>query len=324
MGQVLVPSQVRARPPIRFPSGEQSAPPRCSPTCDHQPGRHLHRHSESLWRREGHHRQIAQQGVKGSFPGLRYKRDYNVYDSKALWFGRDLSAQEKVQGSLPRNLQGVSRFLVERNALINRRLAFKRLLAAAMLVSHAGLGWTQDTTKPEIKRSQAKAADVDLVAVGHLGLLALAPDREGRDAADDLALGLGELVGSSEVRRHQVHDVLETGVVAGDRLDGRAGSAEEHSQFAREREEDVKRERDEVRKQFRKLKAQIAAGAPKEKLAETSAKVDTALRNFSTANNALASAIREPAFRPWMDDVTDRSGTPLPARVSATLPSEKK
>ena len=98
---------------------------------------------------------------------------------------------------------------------------------------------------------------------------------------------------------------------------------EQRSQFAREREEDVKRERDELRKQFRKLKAQIAAGAPKEKLAETSAKVDTALRNFNTANNALASAITKPVFVPWMDTVTDRSGTPLPSRANTTLPSEK-
>jgi hypothetical protein len=41
---------------------------------------------------------------------------------------------------------------------------------------------------------------------------------------------------------------------------------EQRSQFAREREEDVKRERDELRKQFRKLKAQIAAGAPKREI----------------------------------------------------------
>jgi len=134
-----------------------------------------------------------------------------------------------------------------------------------------------------------------------------------------LAAGAGYWLKSEWAKSEKEGLVQRVGV-----LEQRVQLAEEHSQFAREREEDVKRERDEVRKQFRKLKAQIAAGAPKEKLAETSAKVDTALRNLSTANNALASAIREPAFRPWMDDVTDRSGTPLPARVSATLPSEKK
>ena len=107
----------------------------------------------------------------------------------------------------------------------------------------------------------------------------------------------------------------------------RVGVFEERLRLWKEREEDVRqkldeseKKRDELEKRIQELEAQIAAGAPEEELAETSAKVDTAYRDFVTANNEFVSVAKKPM--PWMDDVTDRSDIPLPSRVKTTLPSE--
>ena len=107
----------------------------------------------------------------------------------------------------------------------------------------------------------------------------------------------------------------------------RVGVLEERLRLWKEREEDVRqkldeseKKRDELEKRIQELEAQIAAGAPEEELAETSAKVDTAYRDFVTANNEFVSVAKKPM--PWMDDVTDRSDTPLPSRAKTTLPSE--
>jgi septal ring factor EnvC (AmiA/AmiB activator) len=107
----------------------------------------------------------------------------------------------------------------------------------------------------------------------------------------------------------------------------RVGVLEERLRLWKEREEDVRqkldeseKKRDELEKRIQELEAQIAAGAPEEELAETSAKVDTAYRDFVTANNEFVSVAKKPM--PWMDDVTDRSDIPLPSRVKTTLPSE--
>jgi septal ring factor EnvC (AmiA/AmiB activator) len=107
----------------------------------------------------------------------------------------------------------------------------------------------------------------------------------------------------------------------------RGGVLEERLRLWKEREEDVRqkldeseKKRDELEKRIQELEAQIAAGAPEEELAETSAKVDTAYRDFVTANNAFVSVAKKPM--PWMDDVTDRSDIPLPSRAKTTLPSE--
>jgi hypothetical protein len=107
----------------------------------------------------------------------------------------------------------------------------------------------------------------------------------------------------------------------------RVGVLEERLRLWKEREEDARQKRDEsekkgveLEKRIQELEAQIAAGAPKEELAETSAKVDTAYRDFVTANNAFASVVTKPM--PWEDTVTDRSDTPLPSRAKTTLPSE--
>jgi septal ring factor EnvC (AmiA/AmiB activator) len=107
----------------------------------------------------------------------------------------------------------------------------------------------------------------------------------------------------------------------------RVGVLEERLRLWKEREEDIRqkldeseKKRDELEKRIQELEAQIAAGAPEEELAETSAKVNTAYRDYVTANNEFALVVTKPM--PWMDDVTDRSDTPLPSRAKTTLPSE--
>jgi hypothetical protein len=61
--------------------------------------------------------------------------------------------------------------------------------------------------------------------------------------------------------------------------------------LAADREKAVQLARAELEKQVAELKAQIAAGVSNEKLIATSAKVDMAITQFSTANNALATVL---------------------------------
>jgi hypothetical protein len=67
--------------------------------------------------------------------------------------------------------------------------------------------------------------------------------------------------------------------------DERLSLAAERVAFANEKEV-------EVTKQFELLKKKTAAGAPKEELAAISAKVDTSLGEFKTANTAAAHVLR--------------------------------
>jgi hypothetical protein len=67
--------------------------------------------------------------------------------------------------------------------------------------------------------------------------------------------------------------------------DERLALAAERVAFAAEREA-------EVTKQFELLKNKTAAGAPKEELAAISARVDTSLGEFKTANTAAAHVLR--------------------------------
>jgi hypothetical protein len=91
--------------------------------------------------------------------------------------------------------------------------------------------------------------------------------------------------------------------LAGARLEGLNGSIDnfkatvenlkERLDFAKDREADVQRARTELEQKVLELKAQIAAGAPNEKLAAASAKVGVAITDFSTANNALTIALTD-------------------------------
>jgi hypothetical protein len=60
-----------------------------------------------------------------------------------------------------------------------------------------------------LSHSLRRLLDVDLLAIGHLGLLALTPDGEGGDAANDLPLRLGELLRSAEIAGDQGHQIFE-------------------------------------------------------------------------------------------------------------------
>jgi hypothetical protein len=89
--------------------------------------------------------------------------------------------------------------------------------------------------------------------------------------------------------------------LAGARVEGLNGSIEALKQrlaLATDREADVQRARTELEKQVLELKAQIAAGAPTEKLATTSARVGVAITEFSTANSALAIALADQNLEP--------------------------
>ncbi|WP_143271689.1 hypothetical protein [Bradyrhizobium mercantei] len=61
--------------------------------------------------------------------------------------------------------------------------------------------------------------------------------------------------------------------------------------FATAREGDVHRARNELEKQLLELRSEVATGVSAEKLAATSAKVDAAVTELSTANDSLAIAL---------------------------------
>jgi hypothetical protein len=76
-----------------------------------------------------------------------------------------------------------------------------------------------------------------------------------------------------------------------DNLRANIGVLEARLDFASDREKDVHRTSANLEKQIQDLTAQIAAGASNKQLIATSAKVDVAITQFSTANNALATAL---------------------------------
>ena len=72
---------------------------------------------------------------------------------------------------------------------------------------------------------------------------------------------------------------------------GENAALKERLQLAREREADAKEKQTELEKQVQELKARTAAGAPREELAAISARVDVALGEFTTANNAVKNVL---------------------------------
>jgi hypothetical protein len=75
-------------------------------------------------------------------------------------------------------------------------------------------------------------------------------------------------------------------------LEDRLKLANDQVSYAKEREEDVRRAYAQLEKQFDTLKEQIAANAPKETLATTAEKLDVAITQASTANNAVTVALK--------------------------------
>jgi hypothetical protein len=73
--------------------------------------------------------------------------------------------------------------------------------------------------------------------------------------------------------------------------DAKIDTLNERLLFAGEREQAVQKAREELEKQVQELKRQVTAGAPKETLAPITARVDTALGDFRSANNELQKAL---------------------------------
>jgi uncharacterized coiled-coil protein SlyX len=74
-------------------------------------------------------------------------------------------------------------------------------------------------------------------------------------------------------------------------LEARLEQVKDHLEYVRDREGDVRRANAELEKQRDELRAEIAANAPKERLVATAEKLDVAITQASTANNALAGAL---------------------------------
>jgi hypothetical protein len=74
-------------------------------------------------------------------------------------------------------------------------------------------------------------------------------------------------------------------------LEARLEQAKEQLEYVREREGDVRLANAELEKQRDELRAEIATNAPKETLVATAEKLDVAITQASTANDALAVAL---------------------------------
>jgi len=74
-------------------------------------------------------------------------------------------------------------------------------------------------------------------------------------------------------------------------LNSKIAVLNERLEYAKDRLADAKHREEEVRRAYAELQGQIAANASKETLAATAGKVDTAITQLSTANNALAVAL---------------------------------
>jgi hypothetical protein len=122
--------------------------------------------------------------------------------------------------------------------------------------------------------------------------------------------------------------------LAGARLEGLSGSIDnfkaniealkQRLDLAIDREADVQRARTELEQQVLELKAQIAVGAPNEKLAAASAKVGVAITEFSTANDALTIALTdqnsEPEFYAQLEQRLPGQADKLKAFVGSLKP----